>query len=57
MLSLKECRRLAAGRERFWDALRAFRETVDLSRLDVGPEAFEGVRDPSSGGKTSSDST
>jgi cellobiose PTS system EIIB component len=47
MLSLREYRRLAAGRDRFWDAYRAFRETVDLSRLGIEPEIFE--RDPSPG--------
>ncbi|CAN5713078.1 hypothetical protein BH18ACT11_BH18ACT11_18320 [soil metagenome] len=49
MLSLREYRRLAAGRDRFWDAYGAFRETVDLPRLDIEPELFEGVRDPSPG--------
>ncbi len=49
MLSLREYRRLAAGREKFWDAYRVFRETVDLSRLDIEPEVFEEVRDPSPG--------
>ncbi len=47
MLSLREYRRLAAGRDKFWDAYRAFCETVDLSRLDIEPEIFE--RDPSPG--------
>jgi prevent-host-death family protein len=47
MLSLREYRRLTAGRDRFWDAYRAFRETVDLSRLGIEPEIFE--RDPSPG--------
>jgi len=49
MLSLGEYRRLAAGREKFWDAYRAFRETNELSRLGIEPEVFEGVRDPSPG--------
>lgn len=57
MLSLKEYRRLAAGRKRFWDEPRTFRETADLSRLDIEPEVFEGVRASSSGGTTSSPST
>jgi prevent-host-death family protein len=47
MLSLREYRRLTVGRDRFWDAYRAFRETVDLSRLGIEPEIFE--RDPSPG--------
>ena len=49
MLSLREYRRLAAGRDRFWDAYGAFREAVDLPRLDIEPELFKGVRDPSPG--------
>jgi len=49
MLSLREYRRLAAGRKKYWDAYRAFRETVDLSSLGIEPEVFDGVRDPSPG--------
>jgi prevent-host-death family protein len=49
MLSLREYRRLTRGREKFWDAYLAFRETVDLSSLGIEPEIFEGVRDPSPG--------
>lgn len=49
MLSLREYRRLAAGREKFSDAYRAFREAHDLGRLGIGPEIFEDVRDPSPG--------
>lgn len=49
MLSLREYRRLAASRDRFWDAYQAFRETVDLARLGTDPEVFEGVRDTSPG--------
>jgi prevent-host-death family protein len=47
MLSLREYRRLTVGREEFWDAYLAFRETVDLSSLGIEPEIFE--RDPSPG--------
>ncbi len=49
MLSLREYRRLTVGREKFWDAYLAFRETVDLSSLGIEPEIFEGVRDTSPG--------
>jgi prevent-host-death family protein len=49
MLSLREYRRLTAGRDGFWDAYRAFREAVDLPKLGIEPEVFEGVRDPSPG--------
>jgi prevent-host-death family protein len=47
MLSVREYRRLTAGRDRFWDAYQAFRESVDVSRLGIEPEVFE--RDPSPG--------
>ena len=49
MLSLGEYRRLAAGREKFWDAYRRFRETTDLPRLGIEPEVFDGVSDSSPG--------
>ena len=49
MLSLGEYRRLATGREKFWDAYRRYRETTDLSHLGIEPEVFDGVRDPSPG--------
>ena len=49
MLSLREYRRLTVGREKFWDAYLAFRETVDLSSLGIESDVFEGVRDPSPG--------
>ncbi len=47
MLSLREYRRLTAGRDRFWEAYGAFREAVDLARLGIEPEIFD--RDPSPG--------
>jgi len=47
MLSLREYRRLTAGRDRFWEAYSAFREAVDLARLGIEPEIFD--RDPSPG--------
>ncbi len=49
MLSLREYRRLTAGKEKFWEAYLAFRETVDLSLLVIEPEVFGEVRDPSPG--------
>jgi prevent-host-death family protein len=49
MLSLREYRRLTVGREKFWDAYLAFRETVDLSSLGIESDVFEGVRDSSPG--------
>jgi prevent-host-death family protein len=50
MLSLREYRRLTAGRDRFWEAYSTFREAVDLSRLGIEPEIFD--RDPSPGRET-----
>ena len=47
MISVREYRRLVSGKDRFWDAYRAFRESFDVSRLDIEPEIFE--RDPSPG--------
>jgi prevent-host-death family protein len=49
MLSLREYRRITTGKEKFWEAYLAFHDTVDLSRLGIEPEVFEGVRDPSPG--------
>lgn len=49
MLSLREYRRLTAEGGRFWDAYEAFREEIDLPGLNIEPEVFEGVRDPSPG--------
>ena len=47
MLSVREYRRLVAGRDRFWVAYQVFRESFDVSRLGIEPEFFE--RDPSPG--------
>jgi antitoxin Phd len=53
LLSIDEYRRLLAGRKRFWVAYSEFREGVDLRRLEIGSEVFEGLRDVSPGGETS----
>lgn len=52
LLSIDEYRRLRAGRKSFWDAYSGFRDRVDLQRLDVEPETFEGLRDASPGRET-----
>ncbi len=44
----EEYRRLRAVRPRFWEAVSAFRDSVDLSELAVD-EAYRDVRDPSPG--------
>ena len=49
LLSVEEYRRLLRGSKDFWSAYDEFRNGVDLERLDIGPEVFEGVRDPSPG--------
>ncbi len=49
LLSVEEYHRLLRGRKDFWSAYDEFRNGVDLERLGIGPEVFEGVRDPSPG--------
>lgn len=49
LLSVEEYRRLAAGEKDLWDTYTKFRRRVDLRQLDIGPEVFEGLRDPSPG--------
>lgn len=49
LLSVEEYRRLLRGGKDFWSAYDEFRNDVDLERLDIGPEVFKGVRDPSPG--------
>jgi len=39
----------AAAATDFWASYQAFRAAHDLTRLDIGPQTFEGVRDRSSG--------
>ena len=53
LLSIDEYRRLRAGKKSFWEAYSGFRDRVDLRRLDVEPEIFEGLRDASPGRETS----
>ena len=53
LLSIDEYRRLRAGRKNFWDAYSGFKDRVDLQRLNVEPETFEGLRDASPGREAS----
>ena len=52
LVSVREYRRLLAGKKTFWDAYCGFRDGVDLRRLDTEPGIFEGLRDVSSGRET-----
>ncbi len=47
LLSLREYQRLTTVR--FWDAYTAFRTTTDLSKLDIQPNLFDGLRDKAPG--------
>jgi len=49
LLSIREYQRLTAEKGGFWQAYESFRHTVDLPRLKIEPEVFEGVRDRSAG--------
>lgn len=49
LLAIEEYERLAAGRIGFWEGYEAFRNTVNLSILDIQPVVFEGLRDDSPG--------
>lgn len=44
LLSLQEYKRLVADRTGFFSAYMKFRQNVDLSKLDIDPEIFTGVR-------------
>lgn len=49
LIAIEEYERLVANKTDFWDAYEAFRQSVDLAQLDIGPDIFDGVRDNSSG--------
>lgn len=53
LISVAEYERLRGGRRDFWDAYTEFRDGVDLEALGIGPEVFEGLRDPSPGREAS----
>lgn len=49
LVSIDEYRRLTAPAESFSSALARFREQVDVTQLDLGPELFEDIRAQESG--------
>jgi prevent-host-death family protein len=49
LLSVREYQRLTAKKGSFWQAYESFRRAVDLPRLKIDPNVFEGVRDQSAG--------
>lgn len=49
LLSIQEYQRLLAKETRFWDAYTAFRNTVDLTQIDIDTDIFHGIRDPAPG--------
>jgi prevent-host-death family protein len=53
LLSLAEYRRLAGKTISYWEAYTRFRESTDLTELDIEPGLFEGLRDPSPGREVS----
>jgi hypothetical protein len=48
LLSWREYQRMHSDKK-FWERYTSFREQCDLARLEIEPEVFEGVRDPSPG--------
>ncbi len=49
LLSIREYHRLTAEKRGFWQAYESFRRAVDLPRLQIEPDVFDGVRDRSAG--------
>jgi antitoxin Phd len=49
LISVEEFERLRAGGAGFWSAYSAYRDEHDLEALDIEPDLFEGVREPSVG--------
>ena len=49
LLSMRAYRRLSAPQTDFWDAHQRFRKAHPLTALNIQPELFEDVRDPSKG--------
>ena len=48
ILSWQEYLRLTA-KINFWDSYNSFRKVFDLVKLEIEPDIFDGVRDPSPG--------
>lgn len=53
LLSVREYHRLAKNPGQFWEAYETFRNSLDLTKLDIEPSAFEGARDKSPGREVS----
>jgi prevent-host-death family protein len=49
LVSMRAYRRLTAPTASFWDAYQSFRQAFPLSKLNIQPEVFEGLRDKSAG--------
>ena len=49
LMTIEEYERLTVTRTDFWTAYETFRESVDLSQLNIEPDIFAGVRDTFSG--------
>ena len=49
LLSMRAYRRLADPKTDFWEAYQAWRQKYASLAVDIEPEIFEGVRDPSPG--------
>ena len=49
LISVEEFEMLRAGNSTFTSAYEAFRNTYDLTKAEIEPEAFANLRDPSLG--------
>ena len=50
LLSIDEYRQLTAPKAEFAEAFQAFRRRIESEGLEIPPEAFDGLRDPSPDG-------
>lgn len=53
LMSVREYNRLTAQTRSFWEIYTTFAEAVDLRRLEIEPQVFDGVRDRASGREVS----
>ena len=49
LLSIAEYNRVTSQSKGFWEQYCAYLATADLSKVQIDPEIFEGIRDRSSG--------
>jgi prevent-host-death family protein len=49
LLSIQEYERLVSGKSQFWEAYSTFRESHNLSSLNIQPDLFAADRDRSPG--------